>query len=102
MFRPQSVIQESGGTAVQCKSCKSVQKLKCHAEINIHPPGGIENLTRPTVWAFPQLRVCSDCGFTEFVLGEPELQRLRDICSTEPSKDSLAPTFDVRGSEHPR
>jgi len=46
------------------------------AEINIHF-SGIENLTKPTVWAFPTLLVCLDCGFVEFVTGEDALRQLK-------------------------
>ena len=35
------------------------------AEINIHFPG-MENLKQPTVFVFPTLLICLDCGFTEF------------------------------------
>lgn len=44
------------------------------SEINIHFPG-MQGLDMPTVWAFPELVVCLDCGFTEFQLEETE-QRL--------------------------
>lgn len=64
---------------MQCKSCRSVQMWKCPAEVNIHPPSGIENSTKPAVWAFPRFRVCADCGFVEFVLEESELKSLRDL-----------------------
>ena len=33
--------------------------------MNIHFPG-LHNLTKPSVWAFPKILVCLDCGFTEF------------------------------------
>jgi len=38
----------------------------------------LKNLSKPTVWGFPKLLVCLHCGFTEFVLEEPELARLKD------------------------
>jgi hypothetical protein len=44
------------------------------AEINVHFPG-FEGLSKPTVWVFPRLRVCLDCGFTEFTI--PHAQRRR-------------------------
>jgi hypothetical protein len=58
-----------------CKSCGSKNGSAFPAEINIHFPGP-RNLTKPTVWAFPQLLVCLNCGFTELVIPETELQLL--------------------------
>jgi hypothetical protein len=46
------------------------------AEIAIHFPGR-ENLDRPPILAYPALSVCFDCGFTEMVVAEAELWRLR-------------------------
>ena len=46
------------------------------SEVNLHFPG-IDNLTKPTVRAFPKSLVCLDCGFTEFVIEETELRLLR-------------------------
>jgi hypothetical protein len=63
---------------VSCKLCYSVDQSNFPAEINIHFPG-LKNLTKPTVWGFPTLFVCLKCGFTEFVLQEDELVRLRDV-----------------------
>ena len=58
-----------------CKACQSVHQGEFPAEINIHFPGE-ENLDEPTVWVFPQLLICLDCGFTEFKIPEPELRLL--------------------------
>jgi hypothetical protein len=58
-----------------CKSCGSENRSALPAEINIHFPG-MGNFTRPTVWVFPQLMVCLNCGFTELVIPETELQLL--------------------------
>jgi hypothetical protein len=59
-----------------CDFCKSPNQREFPSEINIHPPAGIENLAQPSVWAFPSLLVCLDCGFTKFVLGASELGKL--------------------------
>ena len=32
------------------------------------------------VFAFPELVLCLDCGFAEFVLSEDEVQSVREIC----------------------
>jgi len=82
---------KGGCESMQCKSCQSARNWKCPAEINIHPPAGMENLSKPAVWAFPRLRVCGDCGFVEFVLEESELKRLTDVYSGEPFCDALVP-----------
>jgi hypothetical protein len=37
----------------------------------------VKNLNKPTVWAFPTLVICSECGFAELMLSEAELHQLR-------------------------
>ena len=47
------------------------------AEMNIHFPE-LENIDTPTVWVFPPVAICSNCGASEFVVhGEP-LRELRE------------------------
>src|SRR5262249_22598949 len=48
-----------------------------NGEIAIHFPG-LEGLQKPIVWVFQELRVCLDCGFTEFKVPERELSVLTD------------------------
>ena len=43
--------------------------------MNIHFLG-LENVDKPTVWAFPRLQVCMNCGFTELTMSENELRLL--------------------------
>ena len=57
---------------MSCKSCGSEALSSLDSEINIHFPG-YSSLSKPTVWAFPTLLVCLDCGFSEFHLTETEL-----------------------------
>ena len=60
-----------------CRFCDSVNLTVLTAEMNIHFPGR-ENLNTPTVWAFPPVTICVDCGCADFVLhGEP-LQQIRE------------------------
>jgi hypothetical protein len=40
--------------------------------MNIHFPGWA-GLDQPTVWVFPKLVVCFDCGATLFTIPEAEL-----------------------------
>lgn len=61
---------------MSCKSCGSVNATKLNAEMNLHFPGH-EGLARPTVWLFPAVVVCLNCGFAEFSIPEKELQDLR-------------------------
>ena len=56
-------------------SCQPANRSTFNGEIAIHFPG-LEGLDKPIVWVFPKLLVCMNCGFTEFVLPEAELQRL--------------------------
>ena len=58
-----------------CASCKSTNLSLFPAEINIHFPG-FEGLRRPTVWAFPTLCICADCGLVQFSLASTELRQL--------------------------
>jgi hypothetical protein len=60
---------------MSCKSCKSENQSNFNAEIGIHFPG-LKGLNKPTVWVFPKLVVCLDCGVAEFALPERELRVL--------------------------
>jgi len=57
---------------MSCKSCGSVNEKKFSAEINLHFPG-YEGLEKPTVWLFPEVVVCLDCGVAEFSIPNTEL-----------------------------
>lgn len=58
-----------------CKSCGSANQKKFIGEMGIRTPG-LKNIDKPTVWVFPQLIVCLDCGTAEFVVPETELRLL--------------------------
>jgi hypothetical protein len=58
-----------------CKECGSVRQKKLIAEINLHFPE-IEGLDKPTVWVFPEIVVCLNCGFAKFSIQKPELRRI--------------------------
>lgn len=68
-----------------CPRCEFPQLQPFPAEINIHFPGW-KGLNKPTVWVFPQLLVCLNCGLTQFSLSQSELQRLggEDLDDTLP------------------
>jgi len=59
-----------------CTYCKSTNQSTYPGEINIHFPGA-KGLETPTVWAFPSLLVCLDCGVTQFTISDSQLRRLR-------------------------
>ena len=58
-----------------CPSCLSSNQQEFPAEINIHFPGRT-NWTQPTVWVFPKILVCLDCGASLFTTSKDELTRL--------------------------
>jgi hypothetical protein len=60
---------------VSCQRCESLQLRKFTAEINMHFPG-YEGLAKPSVWVFPQVLVCLDCGLAQFPIPQLELERL--------------------------
>jgi hypothetical protein len=66
----------------RCRSCQSTHRNTLNGEIAIHFRG-IEGLDKPIVWVFPKLTVCMNCGFTEFVVPERELQVLVDGAPVE-------------------
>jgi hypothetical protein len=62
---------------MNCRSCTSSNQVEFPAEINIHSPD-LKNLGKPSVFVFPKLTVCIDCGFTHFTVPESELRQLRE------------------------
>jgi hypothetical protein len=67
---------------MSCRACRSVDQREFPAELNIHLPGP-ENFETPTVWAFPTLLVCLNCGFTEFFISNAEVRQLKKPKSAE-------------------
>jgi hypothetical protein len=62
---------------MRCKACQSSNQREFTAEINIHFPG-MKGLDIPTVWVFPTISVCMDCGTTQFPIPEAEREQLAD------------------------
>jgi hypothetical protein len=58
-----------------CKSCGSDRQKKFTGEIVIHFPD-LKNVNKPTVWVFPDVLVCLNCGSAEFAVPEAELRVL--------------------------
>jgi len=59
------------------------------AEINIHFPG-MGGLDKPSVWVFPRLKVCLDCGLTQFQMAETQLTQLTEGEFTPEAKSMAA------------
>ena len=55
-----------------CKSCSSENQREFSSEIIVHF-AGLKNLDTPPVFVFPKLKVCLDCGFTEFAMPQAEV-----------------------------
>jgi len=70
-----------------CQSCLSSERCEFSAEINIHFPG-VEGYTKPTVWVFPSLLVCLQCGSAEFALSADQLRALADGIEESPGRSS--------------
>lgn len=59
----------------ECRSCSAVTLKRFNGELAVHFPG-LDGLNKPIVWVFPELTVCLNCGFAEFVVSERELRVL--------------------------
>lgn len=60
-----------------CPSCQSANLREFTTEINIHFPG-IKGIDIPTVWVFPALLVCMDCGAAHFTIPETERKEVAE------------------------
>ena len=60
-----------------CPLCQSVNQRKFAAEMNIHFPG-MKGLDIPSVWVFPTILVCMDCGAAQFTIPEAERRELAE------------------------
>jgi hypothetical protein len=58
-----------------CKRCASDNGKTFSSEVALHFRG-IDGLTKPIVWVFPEILVCFDCGSAEFAVPERELRVL--------------------------
>jgi hypothetical protein len=62
---------------MSCQSCHSGEVREYIAEVNIHFPGS-QGSTIPTVWVFPKLLVCLDCGAAQFTIPDAERRDLAE------------------------
>ena len=68
---------QRGLLIMHCQSCHSANQTAYPAEVNIHFPG-LDGLEKPSVFVFPRLLVCLDCGYTQFTLSNIQLLQLKD------------------------
>ena len=61
---------------MSCRICESPNVRSLDAETNIHFPGW-RGLDQPSVFAFPRVMVCLECGHAEFKVADKELQLIR-------------------------
>ena len=62
-------------SAMDCKSCGSMNLKKFPGEIAVRFPG-LRNINKATVCIFPELVICLECGIALFVVPKPELRQL--------------------------
>jgi hypothetical protein len=62
---------------MKCHSCGSTRQRIFGGEIALHFPG-IDGLTKPIVWSFPNVTVCLECGSAEFAVPKDPLEVLRN------------------------
>jgi hypothetical protein len=73
---------------MSCRSCESNSQQEFGSEIIIHH-SGLKNLDKPTVWTFPKLLICLDCGFAECVVPADRLHILRQDGGTSTGARSV-------------
>jgi hypothetical protein len=64
-----------------CPSCASGKRKQFVSEIAIHF-SGLENLDKPSVFVFPTVFVCLNCGFSHFTVPDTELVLLAESAPT--------------------
>ena len=71
---------------MSCLLCDTGNEAEFAAEVNVHFPG-LKNLDKPSVFVFPKLLVCLDCGSSRFTTPKTELALLARGMATQ--KDSI-------------
>jgi hypothetical protein len=64
-----------------CPLCKSNNQAEFPTEMLVHF-GGLKNLDKPSVWVYPELLVCLECGFAQATIPASELAQLASGTST--------------------
>jgi hypothetical protein len=60
---------------MSCTLCASDNQAEFSAEINVHF-AGVRYLARASVFVFPKLCICLDCGFSSFTTPPESLSHL--------------------------
>jgi len=60
---------------MRCQRCDFPRSQTFTGEVAIHFPG-VEGLTKPLVWVFPEIEICLNCGSTQFRVSPRELHLL--------------------------
>jgi hypothetical protein len=84
---------------MSCLSCTSGNQAEFAAEINLHFPS-LKNLDKPSVFVFPKVVVCLDCGCSLFAIPETELARLQEVARPakhEPGSRISTPSRPIFG-----
>ena len=69
-----AIVRQEDQSVAQILSIRNTCTFK--AEISIHFPGP-KKLDMPIVWVFPTIKICLECGRTEFDIPESELRVLK-------------------------
>ena len=72
-----------------CKSCSSESHNSFGGEVALHFRG-LDGLNKPIVWVFPEVLVCLNCGFAEFVVPDEQRKTLQNPEKQNQSKRSGA------------
>jgi hypothetical protein len=67
-----------------CPSCSSKGWSKFNGELALHFPG-LRGLDKPPVWAFPEVLVCLNCGFTVCTLKDDALKEAQQVYADDGS-----------------
>jgi hypothetical protein len=61
---------------MECGYCGSTNDAQLGTEINIHLPGQVL-LEAPSIFVFPKITACLDCGFAQLTFSEAEIGLIR-------------------------
>lgn len=81
-----------------CNSCGSENQQQFPSEMVIHLPG-LKNVNKPPVLAFPNLRICMDCGSTKLAIPEFVVRQLGEGAAAPRLQISLTQRSSVKPSE---
>lgn len=60
-----------------CPLCTSRNQAEFPTEVAVHV-SGLKSPDKPTVFLFPEVLICLDCGFSTFRSPENELRQLKE------------------------